>query len=163
MQIVSNMNDNTQNPQFFRASLVAAFVTILVPSIIELYGFLERPSVLSDGTPDNAPHRAALILLFSTPIIFTLLVIGWYSITRIFFFCNILSKSSLIISCAVGSSILGSIFAIEGYKSFGMKDALISFAMFAIPTFLFLSIGSLVWCFVGLKRPKNNQTNVMKL
>ena len=138
--------DNTNRvPRFFLASSGAALVTMIGPLAIGLFVFFGGPSTNADGTPDNAPYRAAGILLLFTPLIFCLILALWYSITRVLNSFRSLSKTSIIVCCLIVSLIIGIIFAAGGYKSFGPKDAAISFSVFAGSTFVCLFLGFLTW------------------
>jgi multimeric flavodoxin WrbA len=69
-------------PRFFLASVAAALVTVLFPVAVGLYVSFEEASVLPDATMDDAPFKAAGILLSWTPIAFLILIAVWYVISK---------------------------------------------------------------------------------
>ncbi len=135
----------TKTPRFLLASAAAALSTIIIPVAIGLYVFFKGSSVLPYGTPDNTPFRAAGVLLFLMPFIFAILVGVWYLVTKGLFHFNALTKTKLFLFCIACGILLGCIFAIDGYKAFGLKDAIISFIVFFSHTFVSLGLGGLVW------------------
>jgi hypothetical protein len=149
---IDNMN---RAPRFFLASSTAALVTMITPLAVGFFVFLGGPSPDADGTPDDAPYRAAGFLLLLTPLIFGLLLALWYSITRVLHSLGSLSKASIIVSCILISLTIGIVFAVAGYKAFGPKDAAISFSVFSGSTFVCLCLGFLTWwpiAFSGRKK-----------
>jgi hypothetical protein len=144
-------NDMNQKPPFFLASTVAAMGTIIVPIIGILFVYSGGPSIDADGTPDNAPYRAAVFLLFLAPLIFLIVFGAWYSTAKILASQNSLSIRSLLLACVAVSIITGSIFAADGYRIFGLRDGMISFLSFFLFTFVSLGLGTLAWWFIGKK------------
>ena len=57
---------------------------------------------------------------------------------------------SLLVALFVGAT-----FALDGYREFGLSDALISFGAFGILTFISLSLGCLSWWFIRLAHMRN--------
>ncbi|MCP4373969.1 MAG: hypothetical protein GY797_38570 [Deltaproteobacteria bacterium] len=145
----TKMNHKNHNPRFLLASTTAALATLIVPIAGGLYGYLEGPSVLADGTIDNAPYRASGALLFLSPILFLVLLVAWLLITIMLDYWNVLTWTYLLLCCVGSSIIFGSMFAYAGYDDFGLRDAIISFTTFSFCTFLSLVLGWLAWCFIG--------------
>ncbi len=72
------MSAMPNTPKFLLASIVAALMTILIPLVTVLYVlFVEDSSILADGAPDDAPLKAAGLLLLIMPIIFIIFLTGW--------------------------------------------------------------------------------------
>lgn len=143
------ISEGNHTPKFLLASASASFATIIAPVAMCLYILFQGSSILPNGTPDNDPFRAAGILLFLMPITFIILLALWYLISRGLFYLNVLTRKSLFLFCLCGSVLIGGIFAIDGYRMFGMMDAIYSFLIFFIGTFVTLGLGWLVWWPVG--------------
>ncbi len=156
------MSYESHNPRFLLASTAAALATIIIPVAVGLCVFLGGPSIFSNSTLDNAPYRASGSLLFFTPMIFTILLAIWYSITKGLFFWNVLTRTSLLLCCVVSSIIAGSIFSIDGYNAFGLRDAFIAFTVFSICTFVSLGFGWLVWWPIGFSGHKEDNSVEVK-
>lgn len=149
------METTPRRPRFFLASLAAALATVLVPTMTSLYGLLFWKNVDLLGRPDDAPHRAAYAILFLMPIIFLIVLLLWYVVTRLLDLFRILSKSSLLVGCILFCLLFASSLAMESYKDFGLKDAIISFSTDLGVSLVCLGLGSLIWwvvAFVGLRQ-----------
>jgi hypothetical protein len=135
---------------FLIASAAAAgafFVVALIMGLLE--SWFGMPYTNPDGTPDNAPIRAAGILIMLSPLIFVLL-------TALVFFTTLLLRSirrltprvllTVVVLTSVGTAVL-----MVSDRPFGWKDMLYYFCGFAVINFLLLGSAAWAWWKVAMR------------
>jgi hypothetical protein len=139
--------------RFFVASVAAAGAFLAVALIVGLVdSWFEMPYTNPDGTPDNAPIRAAGILLMLSPVLFILL-------TALTFFSALLLRGigrltpRALITVVVLASISAAFLMAVG-RPFGWRDMLYYFLGFAAIIFVPSSSAAWVWWKVAM-RPNN--------
>ena len=120
----------------------AAFGTAVLPAIGAILGVVAGPGEI-DGRPDNAPYRAAIMILVLTPVFLVFSIAYWAIILR-----ACLSVRSVLLANVAMSVFVGFYFAFGGLLKFGFQDAFISFWIFGVASMGALSCGTLFWWLV---------------
>ena len=123
----------------------AAVVACLLPVIFLAHVFLSGGDTLPSGEPDNAPFRAAAILLMLSPALLALVTVYFLSVTWVLGRFDAISLRSMLIAASIPSIVHGAVFYRQGLAIGGQSDALQSFFYFALPIFASLSFGSVLW------------------
>jgi hypothetical protein len=123
----------------------------LPPFLIGIYVIYTYTGVDSLGYTDDAPLRAASLLIGFSPIAIIIFgsAIAVTAGTLRLFKCNSL-KALLLTSAGLGCFV-GIVFAALGYNFGGAKDAIFSFTSFGVLTFSCFGLGSTVWWFLEQK------------
>ena len=136
--------------RFLLASIAASGAFFVVAFIIGLVSsWFEMPYMRPDSTPDNAPIRAAGILIMLSPLIFVLL-------TALVFFTTLSLQSirrltpraslTVVVLASVGIAVL-----MASGRPFGWKDMLYYFCGFAVINFLLLGSAAWTWWKVAMR------------
>jgi hypothetical protein len=135
-------------PKFFRTSLIAGLFTALIIAIPSGYIALSGPDILADGSVDNDPMRAGMMILYILPIIYIIIVFAYYAIARLLFSFGKLNLMYLIIIAVVASMIAG-----YSLESNNIKGFLSGFLVFTIV----FSSGAISWWYFGLLKQEDNK------
>ena len=130
-------------PYFFIQSLFASFISIAPAISLFVYTATDTYVLPEGAEPDNDPMRAGWALLFLSPIIFLVLIIFFYSTSRILFSLkklNLINHGLLALICGL---ILSSFIAYDSLKFFIMTTAMVT---------CWLSIGILAWHYLNKLR-----------
>ena len=128
-------------PKFIRTSLIAGLFTALFIAIPSGYIAVSGPDILPDGSVDNDPMRAGMMILMWLPIIYLIVAVAYYIVARILFSFGKLNLIYLIILALVAGMIAG-----YSLESNDIKGFLSGFMVFAT---VFLS-GAISWWYFGL-------------
>lgn len=127
------------------AALAAGAAATAVPVTLTVYVIATDTGLDNLGQPDDAPKRAAGLLLSLSPI-FMVLIGG-----LMFVGAAVLHgarrhalKTLLSLALLLGAG-LGALFSVQGYGVGGVKDAAISFAMFGVGGFATFALGAIAW------------------
>ena len=124
------------------ASLAAAFAFLAVPACC-LLSVVLTPYMNADGTPDNAPVRAAGILILISPLIFILLTAATFFITALLQRFNRLAPRSLA-TIAVATSLCLAVLMVLS-RPFRWQDQLYYMACFSVFLLATFGTSAVVW------------------
>lgn len=137
-------------PSYLKISLLSSLLTMLPAIIFFVFAGLNGSSVLANGEVDNDPMRAGWLLLFLSPIIYLILSIFYYGVSRLLARLRKLEILYLEIFVFVASALLAYSIAADNLIIF-----LITFTVFCI----WLSIGAVTWFYFGIL-PYNKSLNL---
>lgn len=120
----------------------AAVGTVVIPVIGAVLGVAEGPGEIA-GRPDNAPYRAAIMMLVLTPVLLVFASAYWAVVLR----AGLSVRSVLLANVAMSACVAFS-FTLGGWVKFGFQDAVISFWMFGAASMTTLGCGTLFWSLV---------------
>ena len=128
--------------RMFVASLAsaAAFIAVLVAGS---YIAVQTPYLNAEGTPDNAPIRAAGILLLISPLLFVVVTSFMFAGALLLQHIKQLKPTVIAVIVSVASVGLGFVMILD--RPFGWLDALyyfVGFTTFALAT---ITVSALAW------------------
>jgi len=130
-------------PKYFKISLLSSLLTMLPAVIFFVFAGLTGSSVLENGEVDNDPMRAGWALLFLSPVIYTILAIFFYIISRLLFWLGKLQFQYFELFVFLVSAWLSYSIAYDSLRMF-----LTCFLIFS----MWLSIGTASWFYFGILR-----------
>lgn len=136
-------------PKYLKISLLSGLLTILPAVIFFVFAIINGSSILANGEADNDPMRAGWVLLFLSPVIYVVLSIFYYSISRLLAWQGKLKFQYLEIFVIAVSALNAYFIAFDN-----LLMLLISFIVLSI----WLSIGSIAWFYFGIL-PYNKSLN----
>jgi hypothetical protein len=137
-------------PRFFVASVAAAAAVFVVAVLLGLAAsWFEMPYTSPDGAPDNAPIRAAGIMIVLSPIIFVVLTAFVFFTTLILRAIHQLKPRMLFAIPALLS--IGTAALMVSDRPFGWHDRLHYFAGFVVLLFVPAAVGAWVWWKVAMR------------
>ena len=144
------MNTNARN---ITASLVSALAILLVPLLLGAFTVYEYHTGGAD-LMDDTPIRSAGILFVLIPIVYPILAILVFVLTRLLGKLHLLSKQSLAIVVVTLSIILGLFLGLQ--SPFGVKDQLIGIGVFTLLSTICIGLGATTWWLIA--KPKHNKS-----
>ncbi len=134
-------------PRFLLASITAP-----LPAVLALVGLCVAavwfPELPREGVPvDNAPVRAAGVVLMLSPLLYVVTAALFFGITKAVAALRILSRRNLL--ALAGASSLGLGTWAAGDRQFGWHDSLVALAVFGTLAFGFLTSVAFTWWWVG--------------
>jgi hypothetical protein len=136
--------------------LAAGTAFWLCPFLLAVIIFLTDTKLDNLGRIDNAPYRAALVLLVLTPfsvVMFGLLFLVTSAVLRRL---HRYSFHTLVIASVIVAVCIGAYAAAKSLSVFGpTKDAGITFGMFGVSSFICLLLGSIAWWYSSPWNPSN--------
>ena len=132
----------TEKPRIVLASIWAPLAVLLFPAILTLAAM--GPSPVSE---DDAPGRAAIILMFLIPFAYPILGLFMATAGYVLLAMGKLTLRNLLIGCGFLSLAAGAMFGLP--SPYGAKDQIIGFGIFGIGTMLSLSLGMVCWWFLA--------------
>jgi hypothetical protein len=136
-------------------AFLGALATLVIPLVFLVWAiFTWHGDLNPDGTPDDAPKRAAVMLLFLTPGFFVAIFLGMLFISYILHARKLVSKKIVIILVLIFGSIPSILFVFDNYNYYEMDYVLKSFMGTLLFFLVSLSLGATVWWLVyhkGLK------------
>ncbi len=135
---------------FLVASVAAAGAFFVVALIIGLVSsWFEMPYTNPDGTPDNAPIRAAGILIMLSPLIFVLLAALAFFTTLLLQKVRRLTPRALL-TVVLLASVATAVLMVSD-RPFGWKDMLYYFCGFVVINLLLLGSAAWAWWKVAMR------------
>jgi hypothetical protein len=129
------------------AATGAFFVVALVLGLIS--SWFEMPYMNPDGTPDNAPIRAAGILIMLSPLIFVLFAAVVFLTALMLQRIRRLTPRGLLTVVVLAS--VGTAALMVSDRPFGWKDMLYYFCGFAVTDFLLFGSAAWAWWKVAMR------------
>ena len=138
------------------AASLGALATLIIPVISLFWAYSTwRGDMNPNGTPDDAPWRAATILLFLSPGFFVAIFLGMLLVSYILHARKLVSKKVVSLLVLIIGSIIPILFALDNYDFYEMNYFLKSFVGALIFFLVSLSLGVTVWWRVYHKGLKN--------
>lgn len=139
-----------RQPRFVFASMIAPLPAAALAAAV-CVGEAAFPDASS---ADDAPARAAVLLLIALPFGYLIAVAALYSLGRAFATFGVLSRRSLLAAACLAALLFAAL--MPSATSLGPLDAAISFAVFgAIGLVLFVMTAFLWWRLAAPKKEKN--------
>jgi hypothetical protein len=138
--------------RMFVASLASTAAFFLVPIVGMFIDWANGPYVSPDGSPDNAPIRAAGLFMVLSPAIFLAVAVATFAIALFLQRLKLLRPRVLTIMVALLGVTLALIMVLD--RPFGWEDRLYYFLGFLALIVATLGISSFVWWKVAM-RPNN--------
>ena len=117
----------------------------MVPVALAMFTVATDTGFDNFGQPDDAPRRASGVLIVFSPVlvlVFGAIVAAAALVLRLIRHHTF--KALLGIAFILGIC-LGVFFAVNGYALDGLRDAVISFAVFSVAGFVCFGLGAVVW------------------
>lgn len=136
-------------PRLIISSLLAPIATLLIPALLALITILADSSISNSNHNDDAPVRAAgLLLVGLLPFLYLVMVVFMAAVGSILKNLQKLSLRNLLIVYGI----VGIPIAIGfGWPSpFGLKDRIIGLMIFFPLTMLCLGIGAVSWWYLAM-------------
>lgn len=142
-----------REPKLILSSLLAPIASLLVPAILAIFVILTDTKTSDSIQNDDAPVRAAGLLLFAVlPIMYPVLVVFMSAVGYIL---NKFQKLTLRNLLLINGLVCIPIAICLGWTSpFGLKDQLIGLIVFFPLTALCLGIGAICWWFIAVGHNK---------
>lgn len=139
-----------RQPRFVFASMIAPLPATALAAAV-CVGEAAFPDVSS---ADDAPARAAVLLLVALPFGYLIAAGALYGLERAFDAAGVLSRRSLLAAACLAALLFAALIA--STTSLGPRDALISFAVFGtIGLVLFVMTAVLWWRLAAPKKEEN--------
>jgi hypothetical protein len=142
--------------RFVLQSLAAALASLAVPigeALWIRFGAPGPPLMNADGSIDDAPERAAMLLLFLSPVGLAALAVFFAGSTAVLRSLGVLSLGRLYLLSVAAALVVAGLFAYREYTSFGVRDAAIAFGSLGLTTFISLALGSTAWWVLRARAP----------
>ena len=137
-----------REPRLILSSLLAPIATLLVPAMLAIFTILTDASTSNTIHNDDAPVRAAgLLLMVVLPILYPVLVVFMAAVGIILKKFQKLSLRNLLI--VNGLVCIPIAFRFGRSSPFGLKDQIIGLMIFFPLTALCLGIGSICWWYLA--------------
>ena len=133
-------------PNFVLASACGAAAALALPVAGTLSVFFQGAGLLPGGGADDAPVRAAAILLMTVlPVILLFVFAGMLALSILLWSSKWFAKGTIFLGVLFESLLVGGGFAFLSANQFGPADAWMTFALFGGATFVSLGAGSTLW------------------
>lgn len=133
-----------KEPKIILASLLAPIATLLIPAILAVLTIVMDSSNTGINQDEDAPIRAAGILLFGfLPVVYPVMVVLMSAVGYALKKYGKLSLKNLLIICGVVSIPIA--ISLGWPSPFGLRDKIIGLLVFFPLTALCLTIGAICW------------------
>lgn len=127
------------------SGILAGIAAALVPVLISMLVLSVDNGLDILGRSDDAPSRAAGVVIRISPVLALVLGIIVAAIAASLRYLRLYSLKTLLGCTTALSLVVGVYFAVSGYLAFGLRDAFISLATFWILCSGCLALGGLTW------------------